>query len=122
MPLSDDQRTWVRSHVGDAPPSDVELDAIFDRLASLAGTVEEVLRKRLAELLRQPASVSFPGKLSVNRAANIAALQKQLTAFIELAGSVVTLPRVLPVPLPSQAKNECVPWGQPAIMRGRPMP
>ncbi len=81
--MTDDELELVRTWVGDTP-SDAELQEIYARVEDLATVVRQVLRKRLANLLAQPASLSVPGEVSINNAANIAALQNSLDLLSRL--------------------------------------
>jgi len=78
--ISSDQLVVVRSWVSDkSPPTDNDLGAIFSRVGTLKGTVQEVLRKRLATFQEKPAQFAVPGDYSQTRAANIQSLEKTLT-------------------------------------------
>jgi hypothetical protein len=85
MPLAVDDLAWIRSFIGDdTPPTDLDLDAIYDRVETVAGTAAEIVRKRIAVLLSAPASFAVDG-YSQNAAANISAYQKLLAYLEELA-------------------------------------
>lgn len=103
MPLAPDDLAWVRSNIGDdTPPEDGDLDAIYDRVGTVAGVAAEVLRKRLADLLAGPASFSVDG-YSQNVGANINALMKQLAELDELAGTDTLTQSVRIIALSRQA-------------------
>lgn len=81
MPLTTNQRYWVRSEIGlDPPPEDYELDAAYDRLGSKAAVAAEVIRQRRADLLSGPLSFAVEG-YSQNAAGNIQALDAQLKSL-----------------------------------------
>jgi len=84
VPLTANDLAWVRTQIGDeSPPTDPDLDDIFDRVGSAAGTATEVVRKRLADLLATPASFAVDG-YSQNTSANIKALQDLLDYLEDL--------------------------------------
>lgn len=88
MALSADQLAVLRSHVGaDDPPSDDDLDTLYDRLGSVGAVALEVLRGRLTEMLLAPGKMSLEGDYSREyTAAQIKALQ---TTIAELEVSLV---------------------------------
>lgn len=78
MALTDEQHGRVRSEIGDAtPPEDYELDAIHDRVGTVAGTALEVLDKRLAELLASPGRIGSSGD-SIDNSTNMAVLERKI--------------------------------------------
>lgn len=95
MPLTDDQTAQVRTEIGDAtPPSDADLDLIFDRVGTVGGVIYEVTSKRLADLMADPASFSIPGEYSQDTRANIEAYRDILRRFsgsAPVAGGVVEI-------------------------------
>lgn len=97
--MTDDERAEIRTWVG-AEPTDAELDAIWARLEDVGDVVRAVLRRRLADLVASPASVTIPGEVSVNTAANIKALQDRLALVDDTygPGGGLGLARVVPAP------------------------
>lgn len=87
MPLSSGDLAYVRSKVGAAePPSDIDLDAAYDRLGTPDAVVLEVLTSRRADLLALPLKRSIEGDVSVDATANL----KALDAAISEASGVVS--------------------------------
>lgn len=79
MPLTAEELADVRTEISDNdPPSDADLDAIFLRRGSVQGTILEVLRKRLAAYLADPAQFIIPGEYGQNVAENIKSLERQI--------------------------------------------
>lgn len=81
MPLTDDQLAEVRDWITDAvPPTDTELDDIYDRLAipTPAGVAQAILRKRLAAFLAGAASYTIEGVYQESSQANITGLNSLL--------------------------------------------
>lgn len=84
MPLDPDQLAIVRDEIGTAdPPSDGDLDDIYDRKGGLVGVVRVVWAQRLANLLALPATFSVSGEYSQSTGDNIEAIQTRLK---ELSG------------------------------------
>jgi hypothetical protein len=97
MALSTDQLVDIRRQIGDTvPPSDADLNAIYDRTGDVDELVREVLERRLATLLASPAQFSVAGEYSQSTAANIEALRKQLG---DLPGGLTSV-RVVEAPAP----------------------
>ncbi len=85
MGLEYEDLQWVRNQIGDAtPPTDATLDARYDALGDRTAVVKEVIDRRLANLLSDPASFSVSGEYSQSTEANIRALQAKLE---DLGGS-----------------------------------
>jgi hypothetical protein len=81
MPLTDDQLAEVRDWITDAvPPTDVDLDDIYDRLdvPTPAGVAQAILRKRLAAFLSGAASYTIEGVYQESSQANITGLNSLL--------------------------------------------
>lgn len=99
MAMTNEQMIWVRSHVGDAPPTEDDLNDLFDVYGNIEQTVENVLATRLANLINKPASFSVGrGKYAQNTGANITALSNQLRDFREThlsASAYRVLPKAL---------------------------
>lgn len=77
MPLTDDQLAEVRDWIGDdVPPTDTDLDDIYDRLElpTAAGVAQQVLRKRLSGFLKEAASYTIEGVYQESSQANITGL------------------------------------------------
>lgn len=64
MPLSDEDRTLLRSYVPWDPPSDADLDARFDVLGSWQAVALEAARLKLSQRLDQPSSFAVSGEYS----------------------------------------------------------
>lgn len=75
--LTADELAVVRSYVG-SEPADVDLEDIHDRVLTVKAVVEEILRRRLADLLAAPASFTVPGGYSQSTAENIRSLSESL--------------------------------------------
>ncbi|MFF1916234.1 hypothetical protein ACFVYE_32525 [Streptomyces sp. NPDC058239] len=58
-----------------------DLELRYTRLGTARAVALEVVRERLSELLSSPGSVSVPGVVSINVAANIAAYERQITTL-----------------------------------------
>lgn len=98
MPLSPNDLAWVRKFVGDTtPPTDDDLDEIYDRYVAIDGTrtvaqhrsdvAEEVLTKRLADYLANPAQFIVPGEYGQNTSSNINHLREVLSQLRLASGS-----------------------------------
>jgi hypothetical protein len=84
MPLDPDQLALVRDEVGTVePPSDADLDDIYDRKSGLVGVVRVVWAQRLANFLADPATFNVSGEYSQSVRDNIEGIQKRLA---ELSG------------------------------------
>lgn len=84
MALTADQLSLLRAELGDqTPPTDTDLDDIFDLRGGLVGVVRHVWSQRLATLLNQPSSFAVTGDYSQNTAVNITAIRQRL---VELSG------------------------------------
>lgn len=87
MSLTADDLAKVRQMVGSAtPPTDADLDAIYDRLGKVDDVALEVLQGRFAGLLAGPAKWAVEGDFSIDATANIAALRQQITRLQDSAG------------------------------------
>jgi hypothetical protein len=85
MPLDPDQLAIVRDEIGTVePPSDGDLDDIYDRKGGLVGVVRTVWAQRLANLLAEPATFSVAGEYSQSTRDNIEGIQNRLK---ELSGT-----------------------------------
>lgn len=84
--LSDNDRATVRAEVGD-DPDDETLDEIYGRVGTVGGVIYEVLTRRLADYMANPAQFAVPGKYSQNVQANIQALQAQVARWSAFAPS-----------------------------------
>ena len=96
MPLSAADLAWVRSQVGTTtPPTDADLDAIWDRLENRDAVALEVLDGRLATMVATAAKFDLSGDLSVDLTKNIEALREKVA---QLQGSVSAAADGAPVP------------------------
>jgi hypothetical protein len=77
MPLSTEDLHWVRRQVGDRP-DDATLNEAYERLGTREDVAREVLEKRLANFLSQPAEFVLPGDYSQDASRNISALQEAI--------------------------------------------
>lgn len=92
MPLTADDLAEVRKLVGSAtPPTDADLDAIYDRLGTVADVALEVLQGRYADLLAGPAKYSVEGDFSVDATANLKALAGVIDDLKSTTGESPTL-------------------------------
>lgn len=79
MALTTNQLASVRSEIGDeTPPTDAELDDIYDRVGTVGGVIYEVTSKRLQDLLQAPTSLTVPGEISLDTRDNVAMYEKLL--------------------------------------------
>lgn len=79
MALTDAELADVRVEVGaTSPPTDGDLDEIHDRRLSVQDTILEVLIKRRADYIANPAQFIIPGEYGQNTAENIKALDRQI--------------------------------------------
>jgi hypothetical protein len=107
-PLDPDTLAWLRSQVGEEPP-DAELAEIVDREYGagspdpVKSAAQWVLRKRLADFVAQPATLSVAGEVSRSTGPNIAALRDQLGAL-----DTVEAPALQPLVLTPLAAR----WGR----------
>lgn len=93
MPLDSDQLALVRDEVGSVePPSDADLDDIYDRKGGLVGTVRVVWAQRLANFLADPATFSVSGEYSQSTRDNIEGIQKRLAELSGLADDSDEIP------------------------------
>lgn len=77
MPFTDDQYSEAQSWVVWLTDDDrTQADDDYDRLGSKWAVIIERLRRRLSELIHDPASVNLGGEYSQNTAANITALER----------------------------------------------
>lgn len=76
--LTTDEIADIRDWIGDSePPTDADLQTIFDRKGTLTKATISILDKRLVTLITGgPLSFTVVGEYSENRAANITALEK----------------------------------------------
>lgn len=72
-------RAWVGSDVAD--PTDAVIAARFDVLGSVEAVALELLRARVADLLRDPARVAVDGDVSWDWSKNLEALDRQIGAL-----------------------------------------
>jgi len=92
MPMSDDDRYWVRSQIGSAtPPTDAELDDAYDRLGSALDVAVEVLEARYADAISGPAKWSVEGDFSIDNTETIKSLRAVLGGLKAQQGTVPTL-------------------------------
>lgn len=98
MALTLNELAVVRSYVGSEPPID-DLQETHERLGSVQGVVEEVLRRRLADLQAKPAQFSVAGEYSQSTAENIRSLKEMLDRVgAELGPGGTSLARIIPPP------------------------
>lgn len=83
--LTTTQFTVLRSELGDSvPPTDADLQEIYDRRLGLVGVVREVWRKRMANFLANPTSFTIPGDYAQSTTANLAVLERKLARLAGL--------------------------------------
>lgn len=76
--ITDDQLLRIRDQVGwSQPPSDADLEDMFDRLGTIEAVVVAELQRQLSELLAQPADLDVPG-YSRNYTQNIKSLETKI--------------------------------------------
>lgn len=102
MTLTDEQLIEIRVQIGDStPPTDNDLDAIYVRKGDQQLVVAEVLTRRLANLLSDPASFSVSGEYSQSTSDNIKALREQLGNLPQVdGGGFGSIVQVFPQPSP----------------------
>ncbi len=80
--MTDAQLVTVRSRIGAAvPPTDDDLNALYDELHSTDKVVLAIIEPRLANMLAKPAKYTIDQDSAFDYSANIAALQKQVTTL-----------------------------------------
>jgi hypothetical protein len=84
--LDDNDLAYLRSWVGTAAPTDVELEAAHERLGDLHAVALEVLRQRLADLLADPASFGVGSDYREDRSSNIRSLEAQVRKLEAIVG------------------------------------
>ena len=83
MALTAEQLVILRGELGDAePPTDAELEALYEIRGGLVGVVRHVWSQRLAALLAEPAAFTVVGDYSQSVSANIQTIRDRL---VELA-------------------------------------
>lgn len=100
--LTDAQLVYLHDQLGDAA-DEGEMQDRYDRTNDVKVVVAEMLQRRLANLLADPASFSVSGEYTQNTSENIKAAQAQLAALSSETGSVagVSLVRVVSPASPS---------------------
>lgn len=89
--LTTDEMISIRRQVGTSP-TDLEVQAIFDRTADVDATVLEILEIRAADMRRKPLSFQIPGEYGESRnASQLESLEDQIAA---LGGGEAGLGRV----------------------------
>jgi hypothetical protein len=83
MALTDHQRKWIRSEIGD-DVLDVVLDETFDRLGSVRDVALETLRKRRTAWLTQPMNITVSGVVGLNLAENVKAVERQIAQLVKM--------------------------------------
>jgi len=83
MELTDRQRKWLRSEIGDAT-TDAVLDETYERLGSVRDVALETLRKRRSAWLAQPMSVNVSGVVGLNLAENVKAVERQIAQLVKM--------------------------------------
>lgn len=78
--LSPRQLRWLRDEIGDKP-DDAELHERYDQLRSVRDVAMAVLRKRRADLISRPMSVTVTGVAGTGTAENVRAIERQLNAL-----------------------------------------
>jgi hypothetical protein len=73
-------QAWLFSQLGRGTDL-ADLQLRYTRLGTARAVALEVVRERLSELLSSPGSVSVPGVVSINVAANIAAYERQIASL-----------------------------------------
>lgn len=97
--MTEEELAEVREWVGDQS-TDGELNLLYERHGEVAEVVRSVLRRRLTDLITQPASINIPGEVGLNTAANIKALERRLEEVDEYYGpsGAGSFARVIPPP------------------------
>lgn len=86
MALTALQLAAVRAHIGSAePPTDVELEAAYERLGTAEAVALEVIRGRLANMRARPAVLKVDGDHSEDWTKNLDLLTKQEASLAALA-------------------------------------
>lgn len=82
MPLTPDQLVSVRAAVGSTePPTDADLDALFDALGNTAAVAHAVLSERLATMMAAPLKVEYEGDVTEDWSGNVKALEARVAAL-----------------------------------------
>ncbi|MFD3618698.1 hypothetical protein ACFWWT_26355 [Streptomyces sp. NPDC058676] len=77
-------RAWLLAQLG--PTTDTsDLDARYGRLASARAVANEVLAERRAKLLADPLRMTVDGVVTIDQSNNLAGLERQITALVDLA-------------------------------------
>lgn len=88
--IPDAELAAVRAHVGTAaPPSDLDLDDAWGRLASVEAVALEVIRTRLAALRSRPTIFTVEGDYTENWTGTIKALTDQEASLAAAAAPTV---------------------------------
>ena len=74
-------RAWLLTQLGTSTSTTDDLDGRYARLGTARAVALEVLRERRQALLGQPLKLTLTGVVSVDYTANIAALERQITAL-----------------------------------------
>lgn len=80
------EQVWaIRDEIGTSqPPTDADLQVMYDHFGGTVGVVRSVLRRRLATMLAQPSAFAIPGDYSQSTTTNIVQLEKKLARMAGL--------------------------------------
>lgn len=77
MALTEQDRLAIRRNIGaDTPPTDAELEALYDQLGSADAVSYQVLSERLAAMRSTPAEVDYQGDVTERWGENLKALER----------------------------------------------
>lgn len=81
--LSARQMNWLHDELGD-PPTDAELQTVFDTRGTVRDTAVVFIRRRITALTNQPLTVGISGVANFGFGENIKALERQLARLLKM--------------------------------------
>lgn len=77
--MTAEERRAIRDRIGNAsPPTDAELDALWEELGTVDAVVLSVMESRWADMLRKPAKYTIEGDSSFDYSENLKLMAKEL--------------------------------------------
>lgn len=97
--MTADELAAIREHIGsDEPPSDADLDVLWERLGSVEAVALSVLRSRHAEMLARPAKLDVDDDHTEDWTKNLDVLSKKIsslgTVVASAGGGTVSVARL----------------------------
>lgn len=87
MALTTAQLLEVRRSIGaDTPPTDDDLNALYDELGTVELVAYQVLSERLAAMRAKPAEVVYDGDMTERWGKNIEAMERTVAGLAHAAG------------------------------------